>query len=205
MKRLTTEEERRLLHECLCLGRKDRLVKQYWKLVQSTVEKILKKYGCCTEDDTASLRNDVFVRLLERNCQRLRQYEEKKGRGLAGWIYLITVQTVIRSLDKKGPDSISSQDRRVSFVEEIYNSGGRSFRNIEAADRLIEENLKKLPSKDQLILKLYLYRDLSAEDIASYMNMNVNACNTARSRAFARLRELITEDKYFGIIEETRF
>ncbi len=205
MKKLTTEEERQLLQECLYLGQKDRLVRQYWKLVQSTVEKILKKYGCCTEDNAAGLRNDVFVRLLERNCQRLRQYEEKKGRGLSGWIYLVTVQTVIRSLDKKGHDSISSQDRRVSFAEEIYHSDSRTSGNIQATDRLIKENIKKLPSRDQLILKLYLYKGLSSEEIASYMNMNVNACNTARSRAFARLRKLIMEDKYFGIIEETRF
>ena len=114
MKRLTTEEERELLHECIVKGRKDELAEQYLNLVYETIRKtLILKNVQSTDEDIKELRNEVFLKLFNKDCRKLKQFKEGAGLSLASWIMMITSRSVLDVLRKKGFDSLSWANNRI--------------------------------------------------------------------------------------------
>ncbi|MDM8523049.1 sigma-70 family RNA polymerase sigma factor [Desulfococcaceae bacterium HSG8] len=184
MKRLTRKEEGQLLYECLLCCRKDKLAKQYWRLIFHTAKRILtmKRISYKT-DDIEELRNESFVRLFDKNCRKLWQYKEGGKASLAGWIMLITTQTVLDYIRKLPPPIFT--DPPDSPPHEHLS---------ELSKQLVRDNLEELPSRDRLILNLFYYKGLTSEDIASFLHMAVGSVYTAKSRALKRLGALIEKD-----------
>ena len=200
MKRLSLEEERQLLHECIVCGKKHKVVQQYWNLVYYTVRKtlIIKNVPFIVED-IEDLRNEVFVKLFDKGCWRLKQYRKKLGHGLAGWIALITNRTVLNYLRKRGFDSLSWQNSKVQ-IEEDHRLKQEEI-NLETMEdkRLIHDAMEKLPSRDRLVLKLHYYHELSLPEVASAIHRTVAATYTIKLRAIKRLKALISVSSKNGI------
>jgi RNA polymerase sigma factor (sigma-70 family) len=193
MKRLSPEEERQLLHECIVCGGKHKVIQQYWNLVYYTVRKTLTIKGVSfTEDDIGDLRNEVFIKLFDRGCRRLRQYREELGHGLAGWIALIANRTVLNYLRKKGFNSLSRKNTRVSIEEILDLRHKKNSLEVMEERRLIQDAMEKLPSRDRLVLKLHYYHELSLPEVASLIHTSVGATYTIKSRAIERLRAQIS-------------
>ncbi len=201
MKRLSLEEERQLLHECIVCGKKHKVVQQYWNLVYYTVRKTLTiKNVPFTGEDIEDLRSEVFVKLFDKGCWRIRQYREKLGHGLAGWIALIANRTVLNYLRKRGFDSLSWQNSKVQIEEELQlKQEEMDLETIEEEKRLIHDAMEKLPSRDRLVLKLHYYHELSLPEVASAIHRTVVATYTIKSRAIKRLKALISVSSKSGI------
>ncbi len=193
MKRLSPEEERQLLYECIVCGKKEKLVQQYWNLVYHIVRKTLTMKNIrFTHEDIEDLRNEVFVKLFDKGCWRLKQYREKLGHGLAGWIALIANRTVLNYLRKKGFNSLSWQNSRVAIEEKLdLKQDERSLGALEER-RLVQDAIEKLPSRDRLVLQLHYYHELSLPEVASLIRTSVGAAYTIKSRAIERLRAQIS-------------
>ena len=193
MKRLSPEEERQLLYECIICGKKEKLVQQYWNPVYHIVRKTLTmKNVHFTHEDIEDLRNEVFVKLFDRGCRRLRQYREELGHGLAGWIALIANRTVLNYLRKKGFNSLSRKNTRVP-IEEIPDLKHKNNRlEVMEERRIIQDAMEKLPSRDRLVLKLHYYHELSLPEVASLIHTSVGAIYTIKFRAIERLRAQIS-------------
>ncbi len=196
MKRLSRKEEEQLLHECMTGGRKDKIVDQYYyHLIGNIIQKGFYKKGIFfSKDHVEELRNDVFVKLFENKCRRLAQYDPEKGRGLASWIMLITTQTVVDSLEKKDPHSISGYEKLVS-IEDIKESfeWGKEQKRLEKKEELnlVIEKSKKLTPSQRLIFQLHYLDDMPLEEIAKMTNRTVKAVYSIKFRAIQRLKELI--------------
>lgn len=193
MKRLSLEEERQLLHECIVYGKKHKVVQQYWNLVYYTVRKtLIIKNVPFTGEDIEDLRNEVFVKLFDKGCWRIRQYREKLGHGLAGWIALIANRTVLNYLRKKGFNGLSRKNTRVPIEEILDLRHEKNSLEVMEERRLIQDAMEKLPSRDRLVLKLHYYHELSLPEVASLISTSVGATYTIKSRAIERLRAQIS-------------
>lgn len=195
MKRLSPEEDRQLLYECIVCGNKEKLVQQYWNLVCHIVRKTLTmKNVRFTHEDIEDLRNEVFLKLFDKGCWRLKQYREELGHGLAGWIALIANRTVLNDLRKKGFNGLSRKNTRVPIEEIVDLKNKKNSLEVMEERRLIQDAMEKLPSRDRLVLKLHYYHELSLPEVASLIHTSVGAVYTIKSRAIERLRAQISNN-----------
>jgi len=191
MKRLTTDEERILLYDCLFCCQREALIMHYWRLVESTVIKMFSLKGVSyTQDSIEDMRNEFFLKLLEKNCNKLWQYKEGRGRSLAGWIIMITNQTVLADFRSKGVLNTANQSKLIPLDEALGLSASENQPyDLKEQEYILGLAMDILPAKSRLILKMYYFHGLSFETIAKYLNMNKGAVYTAKSRALDQLKE----------------
>jgi len=195
---MTPEQDRDLLYHCIVLGRQEELVQEFWIMVNSVVIQTFKIYKVpYSDNDVEDLRNDVFIRLLDKNCKKLRQYTEDLGNGLAAWIKLIAIQTVqnhIRTNDIFNPvyrHSIQSLEELLNLFDiPSENSQEKEFLQKEK-QLLLKKGIGKLSKPDALLMTLYYFDGFSLSDIASYMKKSRTAIDTQKSRALKKLKKIM--------------
>ncbi|KPA11822.1 sigma-70 family RNA polymerase sigma factor [Candidatus Magnetomorum sp. HK-1] len=106
MNKLTIEQEQKLLHDCIYNGRKDLFIREYWLLIYRVVEKtihffpiLIDKFSDKSEKEM--LRNEVFLKLFENDCQKLKKFKKKYNIRLSSWIKILTSRMVIDFLRKE--------------------------------------------------------------------------------------------------------
>ncbi len=196
-KKLTPEEEREILNECIHNKKCEKLTRQYWNLVYKTVQKtFIYKNAPLVREEIEEVHQDVFVQLFDDDCRRLRQYREGGGRNLAGWVVLIANRTALNHLRGKDPHSILGRQYLILFEEmkeelDIKKETDR----LEARQKLLKilEAADLLPTLERLVFKLHFFHELSLPEIASQLNREVGNIYTIKSRAVKRLKELTAE------------
>lgn len=185
-KRLTVQEERAILNECLLDDNGGKLVEQYWNLVFHTIQRVfhLKRFSH-TNEDIEDLRSETFVQLFKDDYRKLRQYKEKPGHSLAYWIILITNSTVLNHLRKKRPQCVPLLDNQ------LYAIPDKEFAKED--QEVIKKSIEKLPHRSRLILKMHYYHELPPQEIADNLQISVGALYTAKSRAVEKLKKIVEE------------
>lgn len=197
MKKMTKEEEQKLIREWTQGKKLEELFQCYGGLVAHTVRKTFSL--CHTEyrkQDIEDLTQDVFVRIFEQECSLLKQYNEEKGLHFTGWIKLITTQTVMMYLRKKdrlgrlGKDPLTPIEKEIGQETNLH-------RKTEAKMRLmqIEECLRKLPALERLVFKLHFFDSLSLQEVASFLNRDINYVYQIKHRAVTLLKDMLDEEK----------
>jgi len=106
------EQDRSLLSGCFADNGEARetLVRQFSNLVyQAVLHTLTAKSVQFNRHDVEDLHNNIFVKLFDNNCRKLRQYKGRNGCSLATWIRLVAVRTVLDHLRKKGVDAIAGR------------------------------------------------------------------------------------------------
>lgn len=191
MKRLSMDEERMLLYDCLFCCQRDSFITHYWRLVERTVMRTFSLKGvACTQDGIEDMRNEIFLKILEKNCKKLWQYKDGQGRSLAGWIIMISNQTILADFRSKGILNTANQSKLIHIDEAIGLSSSENppYDQNEQA-HILRSALDELPAKSRLILKMYYFHGLTFEAIAKYLKMKKGAVYTAKSRALDQLRD----------------
>ncbi len=184
IRKLSSEEERSLLNECLIDGKGDKLVQQYWNLVFHTIQKIFHlKNVLYTGEDVEDLHSEVFIQIFKDDCRKLRQYKEGSGRNLVSWIMLITNSTVLNHLRKKRLECVPLSDNPAIIIEESEFD--------QEDQELIKTNMELLPDGDRLIIKMHYFHGLSLQEIAKILHKSIGAVYTAKSRAVEKLKKLV--------------
>ena len=199
MKRLTSEEEATLLFECLFCCQKENFVKQYWRLVFHTIMRGMNKYGGMDlSQHSEDIRNETFIRFFDKDCRRLWKYKlpcEGGKTSLAGWVILLTSQTLIDYFRRLKP-----QDKESPY-EDVQNLDVSSDW-LDKTKRLIRDNLEELSLKEQRLLKLRYFFGYTSKEIAQFSQENADpdipntpgAVDTALMRAKKKLKNAIQQD-----------
>ena len=193
MKSDMLEKQQQILDECFGEDKKESLVIEYGDLIYYTVRKTLLFYHLnFSKEDIEDLRIEVFIRLFENNCRKLRQFDSKKL-SLAGWIKLIANQTTLDEIRKKDPYALSKQKGRVLIedVQETFNVDEKSRLDARQMLMLIHATIEEMSLQDKTILKLFYYQQLSLPQVASIIGKNIRSTQVAKSRAKKRLKEKI--------------
>lgn len=193
MKRLSTDEERILLYDCLFCCQREALIVRYWRLVESTVIKMFALKGTpCTQDGIEDMRNEIFLNLLEKNCRKLWQYKDGQGRSLAGWIIMIASQTVLAEFRNKGILNSTGRPNLIP-IDDVFDLAASPDPpyDLKEQEQILHTAMDDLPAKSRLILKMYYFHGLSFETIARYLKMKKGAVYTAKSRALDQLKDMV--------------
>ncbi len=194
MRKLTPEEELEVLNECIEHKRCERLARQYWNLIYRTVEKtFIYKSMPLIKEELEEVQQDVFVRLFDDNCRRLRQYRPDGGRNLAGWIILIANRTALNHLRGRDPHGIISH-KYLTVFEELKEKpdSRREMERIEARQSLLKllNAVGKLPPLEQEVFNAHFFDGLDLPDIAKNMGKEIGNIYTIKSRAIKHLKNL---------------
>ena len=153
----------------------------------------LQSYVCnqgISSQDADDIMQDCWVRIY----QALDRYpkEQKLSLHLQPWLYTIVHNQMLTHIDKK---------KRMNFIsiEDLYDlsieDNGLDLEDIVILKSRIEEIrliIEELPPKYRLILKLYIFEELTYQEIATRLNQSAGNIRTAVSRGKKLLREKLT-------------
>ena len=189
------QEDRDLLSECLSGNRKasETLVRRFSDLVYRSVQyTLITRHVPFNKQDLEDLHNTVFLRLFEKRCRKLRQYEGKNGCTLASWIRMIAVRTVLDHLRKKGVDAMVWQEKCIPLeaLPELRSDEVEFGDQIEKAEqgRLLQEAMQKLLPRDRMFMKLHFNHGLSIGEVAEIMQLSISNAYTLKHRTIQRLK-----------------
>ncbi|MEZ4528460.1 MAG: sigma-70 family RNA polymerase sigma factor [Desulfobacterales bacterium] len=158
-----TKRRHRILDDCLNQGKKEGIVRQYYRLIIKIVrDRVEKESLFYSKEDIDDIVHDVFVRIFDNHCRRLRQYDPVKGKNLAYWIILIALQTTSDFIARKKkdqffePESGETDDENSSpelnYEMNLYQEENRMEARSEL--RRIIKLMDRLTPEQQLIFHL---------------------------------------------------
>ncbi len=170
----------------------------YSDLVYRTVQyTLLNRNTPFTPEDISDLHNTVFLKLFEKDCKKLAQFEGRNGCSLATWVRLVAMRIVLNHLRKRGVDNISGRRQMVGIdtIRELSADTPGTLEMLEKTEQLelLKKGLGDLPQKDRLFFRLQLECDLSVQEIAQTMQISVDNVYTVKHRAIKRLKEIINQ------------
>lgn len=181
------------MYDCLFCCQRQAFIMHYWRLVESTVIKVFSlKAVPHTQEGIEDMRNEIFLKMLENNCKKLWQYQESRGRSLAGWIVMIANQTVLADLRSKAVLNTANQSKLIP-IKEVFGlpASENHLYDLKEQAHILRSAMDELPAKGRLILKMYYFHELEFETIAGYLKMKKGAVYTAKSRALNQLTDIV--------------
>jgi len=192
------QADRRILKECLTGDRKaqEAFVRRFSNLIYQTVQGTLRARNLSLhKPDLEDLHNTVFVRLFEKGCRKLSQYQGKNGCTVSSWIRLIAVRTVLDTLRSARKDVLTRKEKIVALdsVVNVVSELPRQGAFLENAERseLVRKGLRTLPPRDRLFLKLHCEEGLSLQEVAKILKISEGNAYSIKHRAIKRLVERI--------------
>jgi len=192
------QKEFEILHKAIVEGNSELLVAEYWKFVYYRVKKLCVKYKVtCEKEDVEELRNEIFLRMLDNDCEKLKKYDPQKGLLLIQWICVIISNTFIDIiLRKKDPESLSSKDKKTQFDEsphitDYYEARRHWLTNMSVTNKLaFKEALSSIPAIYAKVISGYM-DGKSFENIAEELGKSKIAVQTYKHRAFKKLKSIL--------------
>jgi len=130
------------------------------------------------DDEAADILQEGFIKVF----RKLHTHDQSKS--LAGWIRRIIVNTALEHYRKK--------KRHLEVVEDYYQETDWEedfFGDLNGTE--IVSLVNKLPSKAQMVLKLYTMEGYAHQEIATELNISVGTSKSQLSRAKTLLREML--------------
>jgi RNA polymerase sigma-70 factor (ECF subfamily) len=130
-------------------------------------------------DEAADILQDGFIKVF----RKLKDHDEM--RSLGGWIKRIVINTAIEHYRKN--------KRHVEVLEEYYNEESvpeNLFDNVNEVD--VIRYVNKLPSKAQMVLKLFTLEGYGHQEIATALDISVGTSKSQLNRAKVLLKEMLS-------------
>ena len=138
--------------------------------------------GSRTESE--DIVQEAFVKLWEKP----NMWQEDRKTAFTTWFYRVVVNLCLDYRKKKRPVAIENEE----WIEDDRDSTETELLKGEK-QWLLETQIKALPERQQTALNLCFYENLSTQEAASIMGVNLKALQSLLMRAKATLRERIGE------------
>lgn len=131
------------------------------------------------EDEAADILQEGFIKVF----RNLKYHNQSKS--LGGWIRRIVINTALEQYKRK--------KRHLEVLEDYSNEENVSYEDLFKDLNNIEviRYVNNLPSKAQMVIKLYAIEGYAHQEIASALNISVGTSKSQLSRAKQLLREMI--------------
>lgn len=173
-----------IIKKCI---RKDRAAEKL--LYLNYVKKV---YGICrrySKDDhqAEDYMQDSFIKVFE----HLKKYDPKKG-NLEAWIVRITINTI---LSEKRYSKNNRKEEFLGLDDNLLNSEllkeDTNLHDINSQELLLA--IRKLPIKYRDVLNLFVFENLSHQEIASLMSIETSSSRSRLTRAKKMLKNILSE------------
>ncbi len=171
------------------------LVRRFSNLVYASVLGTLKsKSKTLSENDIEDLHSTVFVRLFERGCRKLAQYQGRNGCSLASWIRMITVRTVLDHLRRR-KDALAHEKDMVPLeaVADLAVTCPSPWDCLAAKERerCLEAGLAVLAPRDRLLIRMHCLEGCSLQQTAQVLQVSDANIHSVKHRAVQRLKRAV--------------
>lgn len=195
-----TENDRYLVASCLKKDLKawSSLISKYSRLVYVSIENRLKKYGVTLPShDIEDIRQDVFTTIWRED--KLKSIVNTDD--ISYWVAIVSGNTAINYIRKSHTKeflktvSINEKFQEKEFADIIPSKTIKTDNDTaeeEIADR-IDKAIKKLPSREKLIIKLHLIHNKKYHDIADMLDLPKGTISSCIKRAKEKLRMQLKE------------
>ena len=159
----------------------DRFLGLVYHVVQHTAD--MRSYPL-TPEDKEDAAAQVLLRIVENDYAALKQFRGKSS--LAAYLTVIARRTCVNELSSRAQIKEKEGAKPDHVVEEKVNSkpkaGGAEM--LEEVGKL----LKKLPSRERAVVRLFYLEGRSYEEISTELNIPVNSIGAILARARKKLR-----------------
>jgi RNA polymerase sigma-70 factor (ECF subfamily) len=162
------------------------LVNRYQSYVFTLTLRMIK-----SREDAEEVAQDVFIKAYK-------YLADFRGTAkFTTWLYTIVNNTCITFLRKKRPDIRSLDDERVFEAADTIDSGMRA-NQVEQKSRhaMVKQAIEMLSPDDAEVITLFYQGEQSLEEIATVLNVEVNAAKVRLHRARTRLKTKM--ESYFA-------
>jgi RNA polymerase sigma factor (sigma-70 family) len=161
--------------------------------------KVIKsKNAHLSEQSIEDLHQNVFLSLFDRRCRKLRQYKGKNGCSLASWVRLVTGNMVLDYL-RRGMDALAPRQQimPLEMAAELNAPEPLPIDQLTAAEQWqqIENGLRHLKTRDQLIVRLHCLDEQPLSDVAKILGVSEKNMHSVKHRAIKRLKTVIVGKK----------
>jgi RNA polymerase sigma factor (sigma-70 family) len=189
--KLSPEQEYQLLFDVIVNDKKERLVEQYYNLIHYFVrKKLISIKGIIENDQDIELTNEVFIKLFDKDCDRLKKYQPELG-NLSGWIIVITIRTVIDEM-RKHSIPLSFGDQEEETIEDPSNYHQKTENNMDKT-KILSLAKKHLKPKLYNVLKLS-FEDYSIAEISKTTGEKATNCSILKWRAINEIKKVIQKE-----------
>lgn len=149
-------------------------------------------FGICrrySNDDhqAEDYMQDGFMKVFS----NLKSYDAKKGH-IEAWIVRIVVNTI---LSNKRKHKMKHQELQTELTDHLAVAPEESdevlFRDIQASELLTA--IRQLPIKYRDVLNLFIFENLTHQEIAQLMNIEVSSSRSRLTRAKKLLKTILTK------------
>ena len=141
-----------------------------------------------THEEADDLTQETFIKVYK-------NLDKFKGNSkMFTWIYRIAVNTGVNYIRKeklKQFVSLEKVDLKNDEPNNEISSQSKEF---------LKRGIKKLPAKQQMVIMLRSFQELSYKEISNIMNITVNSAKVNYSHAIKNLRDIL---KNMGVSYET--
>ena len=164
------------------------LVEQLTPLVRATVKHVLNVYSSSITHDVEDLQNGLFLHLMEDRWRRLGQF--KGNSKLSTYIRVITVRYVISYLRKQKQPYLSIEDDEIAKkLEDPGLSQNEQNEWPEEALHILRVCIEELKTKEQLLLKLAIYKELPTPTVCRMIKITASAFYNRKSRIIKKIQD----------------
>jgi RNA polymerase sigma-70 factor (ECF subfamily) len=164
----------------LCTGDKqawDAFVPSVAALVKAIARRVLSANG--HEYETADVVQEVFVRLSGRGFKLLREFDPQRAK-LSTWLGVITSAAAVDCLRRKRRGDVPLDE----VAEELLGTtDAPALRRLQLPAGL-------LSPRQILILSLLYEKDMTPDEVAQLLRIEVQTVRSQRHKAFIKLREV---------------
>jgi RNA polymerase sigma factor (sigma-70 family) len=164
----------------LCKGDKqawDAFVPPAAALVKAIARRVLSANG--HEYETADVVQEVFVRLSGKGFKLLREFDPQRAK-LSTWLGVITSAAAVDCLRRKRRGDVPLDE----VAEELLGTTDAP------ALRRLKLPVELLSPRQVLILSLLYEKDMTPDEVAQVLRIEVQTVRSQRHKAFIKLREV---------------
>ena len=192
---MTATDDSALIQGCLTGDPQalDEFVERFSRLIYDATLRTLRLYGVSEARDlVADLHNEVFVALLERECDALRKFEGRNGCRLASYLRTIAVRRTIdfvRTRKVLLPLEPDESGDGVLAGSACLSSDDHGAQERAHAAWATKELLATLRAADRQLCLLLTDDALTPVDIARRLRISLSAFYVRKHRILKRLKQ----------------
>lgn len=166
----------------------------YQRLVASCVRRVFVKWSIdFTEDEIDDMISAIFLGFLQNDYHKLRMFDPGRGFRLSTWVGIIATNATVDYIRRNTVPSVSYED---TFQKgEMPGSFLLPAEQLEQQEerRLVLAALETLSPSDREFLELVYDAQLSPEEIAQRLNLNINTVYSKKNKIIHKLSDAVRE------------
>jgi RNA polymerase sigma-70 factor (ECF subfamily) len=185
-----TNADRTLLQRCLThqAGAWNDFVDRYLGLIYHVIHHTAHLRSVpLRPEDVEDLAAEILLQIVDSDYAVLRQFRQESS--LATYLTVVSRRTCVHELTRRSAahavQSAGDTPHTADAVSEEPPKAQLGLENLEEVQKL----LRKLPSKEREVVRLYYLEGRSYEEISTELNIPVNSIGPVLSRARKKLRQ----------------